>query len=109
MNKLLVIVIAGIAGAAVWRRKDVRDGAGKASQAVAGAADSARSRLRPGQDDEDTVEAEGDGGGSQDPDVISIHEAAVDASPTGTVDAGLPEVALDPEVAVESAAADSKS
>jgi hypothetical protein len=54
MYKLLAVAVAGVAGAAIWRRKELRSDAERASKATVGAARSARSRLGTATDDEDT-------------------------------------------------------
>ncbi len=54
MYKLLPVAIAGVAGAVIWRRKELRSDAERASKATLGAARSARSRLGTSTDDEAT-------------------------------------------------------
>ena len=58
MNRLLVIGVAAIAGAAIWRRREIRSDAERASKAIADATNSARSRIRSGNDDESDEAAE---------------------------------------------------
>ena len=53
MYRLLAIVVAAIAGAAFWRRREIRTDAERASKAIGDAAVSARSRMRPGADGSD--------------------------------------------------------
>jgi hypothetical protein len=54
MYKLFAVALAGVAGAAIWRRKELRSDAERASKATLGAARSARSRLGTATDDEAT-------------------------------------------------------
>jgi len=53
MPRLLLILLAALGGAAIWRRKEIRDDADRASKALAGAAGTAKSRVRPGDADVD--------------------------------------------------------
>ena len=55
MNRLLVIGIAAIGGAAIWRRREIKSDAERASKAVVNATNSARSRI--GSDNADNDEA----------------------------------------------------
>lgn len=61
MYRLLAVAVAAIAGAAIWRRREIRSDAKRASEAIAGVASSARSRIQSGPDDgegEDVAETE---------------------------------------------------
>lgn len=51
MPRLLLILLVALGAAAIWRRKELRNDAERASKVVAGAADSATSRLRPDSTD----------------------------------------------------------
>lgn len=82
MYRLLAIVTAGLVGAAIWRRKEIRSDAERASKALAGAATSARSRIRPDQEQgDDDGEATGDGEATEaDPEEAVEQPADVAAS-----------------------------
>lgn len=74
MPKLLLLVIAALGGAAIWRRREIRNDAERASKALAGAAGSARSRIRPNNgDDEVSDQQDGD-------DAVAGATAAADAA-----------------------------
>lgn len=57
MYKLLIVLIVGVLGGAIWRRDELRSDADRASKAIKNAASEARSRIRP----ESADDAEGDG------------------------------------------------
>ena len=59
MYKLFAIVLAGVVGAGIWRRQELRNDVDRASNAVLHAASTARSRL-PGATVDDV---DGDGTG----------------------------------------------
>lgn len=51
MFRILAIVAAAFAGAAIWRRHEIRSDAERASKAITSAASSARQRIQPGSED----------------------------------------------------------
>ncbi len=48
MPRLLLILLLALGGAAMCRGKEIRSDADRASKALAGAAEAAKSRIRPG-------------------------------------------------------------
>jgi len=69
MPRLLLVLLAALAGVAIWRRKEIRNDADRASKALAGAAETAKSRIRPGDAaDEDQGE---DGASTAAPDATT--------------------------------------
>jgi hypothetical protein len=67
MPRLLLILLVALGGAAIWRRKEIRNDADRASKALADAAESATSRIRPSdpvaeqQDGDEMAAAEAEG------------------------------------------------
>lgn len=51
-TRLLLVAVAAIVGAALWRRREIRGNAERASKALADVAGSARSRLERGPQEE---------------------------------------------------------
>lgn len=66
--RFFAVVMAALAGVAIWRRREIRGDAERASKAIAGAASSTRSRIRggseggEGEDVDETESAATDGG-----------------------------------------------
>ena len=58
MYRVLAVVVIALAGAAIWRRRELRSDAERASKAIAGAAGSARSRIQGDEGDGDAGESE---------------------------------------------------
>lgn len=84
MPKLLLILLVALGGAAIWRRKEIRSDAERASQALAGAADTATSRIRPNATDD--APAHDDAGSSGDTDEGAEAAAADEAAGTDDTD-----------------------
>lgn len=79
MFRLFAVVAAAIAGAAIWRRREIRSDAKRATKALSDAAGSARSRIRPDSDSDADADLEAgatEGGDASEPD---DGDAAADA------------------------------
>jgi hypothetical protein len=78
MNRLLAIGIAAIAGAAIWRRREIKSDAERASKAIVSATTSARSRIGSGNADDDEA-----GESTEDSDTDAAEQPAeTDSTPT---------------------------
>ena len=63
MPRLLLLLLVALGGAAIWRRREIRNDADRASKAIAGAAGAAKSKIRPiGESEETTDDGESDDG-----------------------------------------------
>lgn len=58
MYKLFAIVLAGVVGAGIWRRKELRNDADRASKSLVNAARATRSHLPGATDGDGTAENE---------------------------------------------------
>ena len=80
MNRLLAIGIAAIAGAAIWRRREIKSDAERASKAIVNASNSARSRIGSGNADADDDDA---GESTEDTDAGAVEQPDdADSTPT---------------------------
>lgn len=88
MFRLFAVVAAAIAGAAIWRRREIRSNAERATKALSDAAGSARSRIRPDSDSDADADLEAgatEGGDASEPD---DGDAAADADVADSASSG---------------------
>lgn len=88
MFRLFAVVAAAIAGAAIWRRREIRSDAKRATKALSDAAGSARSRIRPDSDSDADADLEAgatEGGDASEPD---DGDAAADADVADSASSG---------------------
>lgn len=88
MFRVFAVVAAAIAGAAIWRRREIRSNAERATKALSDAAGSARSRIRPDSDSDADADLEAgatEGGDASEPD---DGDAAADADVADSASSG---------------------
>lgn len=90
MFRLFAVVAAAIAGAAIWRRREIRSDAKRATKALSDAAGSARSRIRPDSDSDSDADADLEAGATEGGDASEPDDgdAAADADVADSASSG---------------------